>query len=62
MAKECQYTREQLLKVMGGYLTMIERDNGKYPAVVLDDISKSIEYVLKQNDYDRSKDNFKGGI
>ena len=49
MAKECQYTREQLLKVMSGYLTMIKRDNGKYPTVVLDDISKSIEYVLKQN-------------
>lgn len=49
MAKECQYTREQLLNIMSGYLTMIKRDNGEYPEVVLDDITKSIEYVLKQN-------------
>ena len=51
MSKECQYTREQLLNVLEGYLTMIKRDNGEYPTVVLDDISKSIEHVLKQNDY-----------
>ena len=51
MDKECQYTIEQLLNVMNGYLTMIERDNGKYPTVVLDDIAKSIKYVLKQNGY-----------
>ncbi len=53
MAKEYQYTREQLLNIMSGYLTMIKRDKGEYPTVVLDDISKSIEYVLKQNDYNR---------
>ena len=51
MSKECQYTREQLLNIMKDYLTMIQRDAGKYPIVVLDDISKSIEYVLKQNGY-----------
>lgn len=51
MSKECQYTREQLLNVMQSYLNMIQKDDGQYPTVVLDDIAKSIEYVLKQNGY-----------
>lgn len=42
-------TREQLLDIMSSYLRMIERDNGEYPAVVLDDIAKSIKYVLEKN-------------
>lgn len=56
--------REQLLDIMSGYLRMIERDNGEYPAVVLDDIAKSIKYVLKKNNYRELPDefNFKSSI
>ena len=53
MAKECKYTTEQLLNIMNSYLIWIKRDGSEYPAVVLDDISKSIEYVLKQNSSNR---------
>lgn len=42
-------TREQLLDVLASYQTMIERDNGEYPTVVLDDIKHSIAAVLKMN-------------
>lgn len=46
-----QYTREQLLDVMSGYLRMIKRDNSEFPVIILDDIAKSIEYVLEKNCY-----------
>jgi hypothetical protein len=32
---------------------MIERDNGKYPSAVLDDIRCSINHVLKANEYQK---------
>ena len=38
-----------LLEVLESYKRMIERNNGKYPAVVLDDIYHSIKAVLKAN-------------
>jgi hypothetical protein len=44
-----KYTADQLLKVLESYSRMIERDRGQYPAVVLDDIHKSIISVLKEN-------------
>jgi hypothetical protein len=49
-----QYTREELLDVMHGYLTMIkrDRDNGtfyKNARVTLDDITVSVKHVLKKN-------------
>lgn len=53
MVKDCPYTKEQLLDVMSSYLTQIKRDGGKYPEVVLNDIAKSIEYVLEKNRYNR---------
>lgn len=42
-------TKEQLLDIMSSYLRMIKRDNGEYPTVVLDDIEKSIKFVLEKN-------------
>lgn len=51
MVKECQYTREQLLDIMNAYLTLIKRDDGEHPAVILNDIAKSIQYVLEKNRY-----------
>ena len=53
MVKEYQYTKEQLLDVMNGYLTMIKRDGGEHPTVVLDDIAKSIQCVLEKNRYNK---------
>lgn len=44
-----QYTVENLLDILNSYTRMIERDNGKYPAVVLDDIYHSIQCVLKES-------------
>ena len=38
----------ELLRILADYGQMIKRDNGKYPNVVLDDISKSIEFVLRK--------------
>ena len=51
MVREYQYTKEQLLDVMNSYLTIIKRDGGEHPTVVLDDIAKSIQYVLEKNRY-----------
>lgn len=42
-----EYTVDQLLKVLESYSRMSERDQGKYPAVVLDDIHCSIKCILK---------------
>ena len=53
MVREYQYTKEQLLDVMNAYLIQIERNGKEYPAVVLDDIKKSIRYVLEKNRYKR---------
>ena len=39
---------QELLEILAGYGRMIKRDNGAHPAVVLDDISKSIEFVLQK--------------
>lgn len=50
--KNKSYTREELLKVMASYLRMIERSGEEFPTVVLDDIEKSIKYVLEVNAYD----------
>lgn len=46
-----KYTAEQLLDVLGGYFRMIQHSGGEYPAVVLDDITKSIVHVLNKNGY-----------
>jgi hypothetical protein len=43
--------KETLLKILASYYKLIQRDNGKHPTVVLDDIEKSIKHVLKQNNY-----------
>lgn len=51
--KNKTYTREELLKIMKGYLRMIKRSGEEFPTVVLDDIEKSIKYVLEVNDYNR---------
>lgn len=39
---------QKLLGILASYGRMIKRDNGTYPSVVLDDISKSIEFVLRE--------------
>ena len=51
MIKTRLYTREELLKVIAGYSCMIQRSGKDFPAVVLDDIQKSIQFVLKTNCY-----------
>lgn len=43
-----EYTREILLEILEGYKKMIERGGRDFPAVVLDDIEKSINHVLKE--------------
>jgi hypothetical protein len=60
MKKE-HYTKEILLDVMGSYLRQIERGGAEYPVVVLNDIKKSINHVLKINDYNgRYKNSMEG--
>ena len=44
-----KYTREQLIDILSSYLRQIERDNGNYPAVVLNDIKSSIIAVLRED-------------
>jgi hypothetical protein len=46
-----KYTCEELLDLLGAYLGQIKRSGGFAPGVVIDDIEKSITYVLKKNDY-----------
>ena len=50
MKKE-HYTKDILLDVMGAYLGQIKRSGTDYPTVVLNDIIKSINFILKTNDY-----------
>lgn len=51
MIKARLYTREELLEVIAGYSRMIQRSGKDFPTVVLDDIQKSIQFVLKINCY-----------
>ena len=51
MIKARLYTREELLEVIAGYSYMIQRSGKDFPTVVLDDIQKSIQFVLKINCY-----------
>ena len=46
-----KYSAFDLLDVMGGYLAIITEDDGKFPTVVVDDLKKSITYVLEKNGY-----------
>jgi hypothetical protein len=46
-----KYTNEELLDILGSYRRMIQINGEKYPTVVLDDIEKSITFVLKTNGY-----------
>lgn len=50
--KKSDYTKETLLDVLGSYARMIDRNGEKFSMVVLDDIRKSIKFVLKINEYD----------
>ena len=43
--------RETLLSVLYSYKIQIERNGGDFPAVTLDDILSSINYILQRNDY-----------
>ena len=45
------YTKEQLLDVIGSYLGMIIHSGDEFPAVVLSDIKASCKAVLKANGY-----------
>ena len=50
-------SNKELLDIIGSYLRMIRRDNGKYPTAVLSDLEASMKSVLKSNGYDgRYKD------
>lgn len=42
------YTVDQLINILESYAGLIDRDQGKYPAVVLDDIRCSIRSVLEK--------------
>lgn len=46
-----KYTAEQLLDILGSYYRMIQRSGEDFPAVVIDDIQKSIIHVLNTNGY-----------
>ena len=46
-----KYSAFDLLDVMGGYLVHIMRDGDDFPTVVIDDLKKSMIYVLEENDY-----------
>ncbi len=48
MKKE-KYTTDQLLNVIKSYYILIQRGGRDFPAVVLDDISKSAKNILKTN-------------
>lgn len=61
MKKE-HYTTEQLLNVIKSYYVMIQRGGRDFPAVVLDDISKSAQSVLKTNGIENIKYNINGGL
>lgn len=50
MKKEYQ-NRDALLYVLYSYKIMIKRNKKEYPAVLIDDLEKSIDYVLTRNDY-----------
>jgi hypothetical protein len=39
---------KKLIRILESYLRMIKR-NKNYPTVLIDDLEKSIEYVLKNN-------------
>lgn len=43
--------RETLLYILYSYKIQIERNGGDFPAVTLDDLRASINYVLQRNDY-----------
>lgn len=43
-----RYNRYELLGLLIDYKNMIERDAGKHPAAVLDDIHASIKHILKE--------------
>ena len=43
-----KYTNDQFIGILENYLMLIDRGGAKYPAVVLDDIHKSIIHVLKE--------------
>ena len=49
--KNENYTKDQLLDVIGSYLAMIIRDEDSFPTVVLSDIKASAKAVLKANEY-----------
>lgn len=61
MKKE-KYTTGQLLEVIKSYYILIQRGGRDFPAVVLDDISKSAKGVLKQNGIENIKYNINGGL
>lgn len=48
--KKTQYDRETLLYVLYSYKIMIDR-NKNYPAVLISDLEKSIDFVLQKNNY-----------
>ena len=45
------YTNNELLDILGAYLTQINRHGDNYPTAVISDIEASIKYVLKINNY-----------
>lgn len=61
MKKE-QYTTDQLLQVIKSYYILIKRGGVDFPAVVLDDISKSAGAVLKINGIKEIQYNISGGL
>ena len=51
MKNEGEQSRETLLNIIASYIRMIDFAGGDYPAIVLNDIKVSAEYVLKRNNY-----------
>ena len=46
--KKVTYDRNTLIEILKSYQRMIERGGKEYPAVTLDDIRVSIDYVLSK--------------
>lgn len=55
--EDTNYTRDQLLDVLESYARMIERNRATYPTVLIDDLDKSIQHVLKQNGRRKATEN-----
>ena len=48
------YSSETLLYILFSYKRLIERNKDTAPTVLIDDLEKSIDYILEKNGYTES--------